>query len=390
MTQRNAHIETLRGLAVLMLVAYHVVGPTAATGLRVEDGHFLRWLDETLEFVRMPLFTFISGYVYALRPADLGSLRPFLRGKIRRLMIPLWVVGGAFFVLQAVMPNVNTHVRIEDIWRVPFFPFAHYWYLQALLLVFALVAALDALRVLQRPLGFTLVFVSATALVIARVVNTFFFSIDGAVYLLPFFLWGLGVSRFKSVLLSDRAMRVLVPIAVVTVVLRQLALHHVVSIEVERHDTLPIIAGFAATVVLVRIAWSNRHLAQLGRYSYGIYLLHVFVTAASRLALQRVGVHSLAALFIGGLLCGVGGPIILEEALDRSPLARMAIFGRRKPLRPTPAEARSAPPSLSASGQDGQLFLAHRPELVAISMGGQAQVSRHTAIPMRPPMLPPL
>ena len=63
------HLDTIRGLACLLLVTYHVVGPDRFTGMRVADGSFYRTvLADGPLLVRMPLFTFLSGFVYAYRP----------------------------------------------------------------------------------------------------------------------------------------------------------------------------------------------------------------------------------------------------------------------------------------------------------------------------------
>lgn len=102
----NLPIETLRGLACLLLVLYHVIGADASLGLRVEDGP-VRWLNDGLAYLRMPLFTFLSGLVYGLRPFA-GNSRAFLVGKVRRLLIPMLFVGTLFAVLQALIPGTNS------------------------------------------------------------------------------------------------------------------------------------------------------------------------------------------------------------------------------------------------------------------------------------------
>ena len=56
----NMRVETLRGLACVLLVLYHVIGIDSSTGMRVEDGP-VRWLNDGLAYLRMPLFTFLSG-----------------------------------------------------------------------------------------------------------------------------------------------------------------------------------------------------------------------------------------------------------------------------------------------------------------------------------------
>lgn len=95
----NRHIETLRGLACFLRVRYHVLGPFPSSGLRVADG-LVRWFNDGLAYLPMPLFTVLSGLVYGLRPFATGdSSQAFLLGKVRRLLIPMLVVGTAFAVV---------------------------------------------------------------------------------------------------------------------------------------------------------------------------------------------------------------------------------------------------------------------------------------------------
>ena len=55
-------IQSLRGLACLLLVVYHVIGATEMQGLRVHDG-WLPQLTAALDAVRMPVFGLLAGAV---------------------------------------------------------------------------------------------------------------------------------------------------------------------------------------------------------------------------------------------------------------------------------------------------------------------------------------
>ena len=83
------NIDELRGFACLLLVSLHVIGHSPEVGMRLEEGSLLRYTADSWLFVRMPLFTFISGLVYALRPVRREHLPDFYSKKLRRLGIPL-------------------------------------------------------------------------------------------------------------------------------------------------------------------------------------------------------------------------------------------------------------------------------------------------------------
>ncbi|MFZ4625773.1 MAG: acyltransferase family protein, partial [Rhodoferax sp.] len=142
----NLQIETLRGLACLLLVAYHMVGADPGNGLRLEDGP-LRWLNDGLAYLRMPLFTFLSGLVYGMRPFA-GNSRAFLLGKTRRLLVPMLVVGTVFAVLQANI--AGTHAVAMPWYLLHIQPVGHFWFVESLFWVFLVIWALECRQWLQR------------------------------------------------------------------------------------------------------------------------------------------------------------------------------------------------------------------------------------------------
>jgi surface polysaccharide O-acyltransferase-like enzyme len=59
------NIDTVRGLACLFIVALHAVGDTPSNGLRLPMTSDWHYAMESIEFLRIPLFTALSGYLYA-------------------------------------------------------------------------------------------------------------------------------------------------------------------------------------------------------------------------------------------------------------------------------------------------------------------------------------
>lgn len=78
-SKKNLSIETLRGIAILLVVIGHVIGSTPDGGMKIDFPHPLRYLYVWIDYIQMPLFTAIAGWVYALKPfshtVGLRSLR---------------------------------------------------------------------------------------------------------------------------------------------------------------------------------------------------------------------------------------------------------------------------------------------------------------------------
>jgi glucans biosynthesis protein C len=148
-TKKDLSVETLRGIAIILVVMGHVIGSKSDGGMKVPDDSFLRHLYFTFQYLRMPLFTVISGWVYALRPARLDKLGDFTIKKIRRILIPLIFVGGTYYIVQSIVPGTNFSYELKDIWRIVIFPYTFYWYLQSLFIVFLIVSVIDSYNLAQ-------------------------------------------------------------------------------------------------------------------------------------------------------------------------------------------------------------------------------------------------
>ena len=57
--KKSLEIETLRGLACLLLVLYHVIGPLGG-GLKIDLGSPFRVIADSMVYVRMPLGSFFD------------------------------------------------------------------------------------------------------------------------------------------------------------------------------------------------------------------------------------------------------------------------------------------------------------------------------------------
>jgi len=315
----DKRIETLRGLACVLLVAYHVVGADPGRGLGVETGP-LRWMNDGLAYLRMPLFTFLSGLVYGLRPFAGGSLAP-LGGKARRLLVPMLVVGTFFAVVQSLTPG--THDAFGPWYLLHLQPVAHFWFVEALFWVFVLVWLLEWRAWLSGPRGYALAVVASCALYLS-VRGWSWLGVEGAIYLLPYFLVGLAVSRFSLLeLLSTPSVKVWVTVAAALAIV---AMGMPVP-NPDRRTVAMLAAGVALCLLAVGSGMTVTWLAGVGRYSYAIYIFHVFFTAFARIALDRLAIDHLPTDMVLGVTLGLAGPMVLARAASRHRWPALLLLG---------------------------------------------------------------
>jgi fucose 4-O-acetylase-like acetyltransferase len=318
--QRNLEIDTLRGFACVLLVSFHVVGVSADMGLRLPADHWLQQINGALAYLRMPLFSFLSGYVYAFRPykPKQSNARGFIQGKMRRLLLPMLTVGTIFALMQNAMPGANQRVTNWGLLHIV--PVAHFWFLEALFIIFLIVVALEHWRLLSTPPRFAGVWaITVMAFVFLQV--TPYFAANGAVYLMPFFLAGLACKRFDLHTVPARRL------AAAVLALAGLWLAALPQ-PLGQGLSLPgLLAGLSAAFLLLRSGWRWRALAYVGSFSFAIYLMHVFFTAGSRMALTRLGVGNLYVLLGLGTLLGIAGPMLAALLIGRSARLKFWLLG---------------------------------------------------------------
>lgn len=327
--RESAQVETLRGLACLLLVAFHVIGNDASMGLHVADDSGWRAFANSLIHLRMPLFTFLSGFVYAYRPATPGTAGEFARRKLWRLYVPLVVVSTLYFAVESVAPGVNTRPALADLPAIYVTSYAHFWFLQAILVIFALVALLERWAVLATLRGWALVFAASVLLFQSGLVKTDVFSLGRAVYLLPYFLLGLAANRHADALRHPALRAAAATAFALTMTLHVLASTGEWGQLADRRTWFATLLSASALLTLLYHTPPARWLEWIGGYSFTIYLYHVFFTAGARAALHGAGVAALPVHVALGVAAGVAGPIALEIVLRRSGVARRVLLGQR-------------------------------------------------------------
>jgi peptidoglycan/LPS O-acetylase OafA/YrhL len=325
--KKSLEIETLRGLACLLLVLYHVIGPLGG-GLKIDVGSPFRVIADSMVYVRMPLFTFISGYIYSLYKIRGNDFSAYVVGKVRRIIVPLFCVGVPFSVLQALGPGVNKDVGVMDALLSFYLPVNHFWFLQAVFIIFTFVGLLEWRGWLRSATRLYLLLAFAAMVFLLPPFALDAFGINGAIYLLPFFV--LGMIGHEKVSEIRQSLKVIGPLVFVLIAL---VLLYVATVNreliVDRRSLVGLLVGCVSCVALLSSNVQVRGLIWLGGYSYAIFLFHVLFAAASRFALGRLGVHDEGVLVLSGVACGLLGPVLLSSIFSRFTLTSVLFLGER-------------------------------------------------------------
>jgi peptidoglycan/LPS O-acetylase OafA/YrhL len=331
--KKDISVETLRGIAIILMVAGHVIGNSAQSGLKLDDDSLLRYFYYSLQYLRMPLFTVISGFIYALRPiTKTTQLKSFMVGKYRRILIPLVVVSTIFFLFRMMIPGTNQSAHLSDIVYIYFFGYAHFWFLQAILTVFVFIAIIEVFQLLSTPRRWLVFFVISALLYFFLKVSFNIFSINQAIFLLPYFLLGYALNRYAEIIFSKRNIILIFVVFITAYTLQQGVYFTEIEVTGFRERMLAFAVGASGITCLFYIRKPVAFLAWMGYYAYGIYLFHVFGTAGMRIVLTRMGIEDISLLFISSLLAGLFFPIFLEIILERYPFFKLYLFGLTTPV----------------------------------------------------------
>ena len=338
---KDDSIETLRGLACLLIVAYHAIPMADAAEGLLNYGY----LGHCFRLIRLPLFTAISGYVYAMHALAPGDFGRFMGGKSRRILLP-WVSvtlltlglravlqNGAGVLSGQAAPSVLQSV-LQALWQ----PIDHLWFLPAIFWVFLATALLEStgrLATFQRWLAACAVaWFGATFLLGA----TSALGAPGFFQLLPFFLFGLGLRRFAAELAGPTAIRAYAVTALVGMAIHQMMWFGWVRLGGTAYNLLVLFTVYGTQGLLFRFRRDVPALARLGHWSFAIYLFHPISISIATRAAAAARLDNLHAVFALKLALGLSLPVGLALVLRRLGPLNLVLLGERGP-RPSAAAA---------------------------------------------------
>lgn len=330
---KNLSIETLRGIAILLVVLGHVIGSGPSGGMKIDFPHPLRYLYVWIDYIQMPLFTAIAGWVYALKPfSAFSGFGSFTRKKALRLLVPMAAVGTLYFFVQYFMPGTNQKGDLSQLWRIYVFPYTIYWYLPSLFLIFLVQYFIDK-KGWMDTLGKWGV-LCIIAIVLSRMNDAWLlhdvpnvFSFKGALNQLPYFFAGVAAQRFAVQLYSRSNIRIMYVMAFLGIFLINAVWFS------DKLSSLCILlyplTQIPTLFLLLSISKHNRFLVWIGGYAYSIYLFHGFGTSGGRILLKMIGVQSVALIFLFASFIAVACSILLDRFFSYFRLSRVLFLGKK-------------------------------------------------------------
>lgn len=343
---KDQSIETLRGIAIFLVVMGHVVLELSRQGVLGKDA-FMIYATESVSYLRMPLFTVISGYVYAMRPVKSGAEAAFLAGKMRRLVLPLLSVGLITVVYSDYRQDGIAFNQLgERAFEIFILNSSHVWYLKALLWILLFAVVLDAAKAIDHlvPWGIILGLTAMMSMAMAGDQRHLiaFMAVGNTLYIAPFFFLGLGLRRFPDAMKQTWIGWSTVGLVVIGMLYQQWEMTWpagTISTELVESMWDPwtyanklaiTVVGLAGTLLLFMVRRPVLGMNLLGHHAYSIFLFHSICYYAAYVGSSKVlNITDPRLLFAAMLCAGLLVPIGLKFLILRMFWSRRLLLGLR-------------------------------------------------------------
>lgn len=321
--KRLSWLDSLKGFAILCVVAGHVVYGYTRAGAYPESAGSEFFLLQLFSSFHMPLFILISGFIYSMVYFDSAGQPKSGKLKVQLLDIAaIYVIFCALMVFFKVIcaKYVNTQMSFSDllyIWKTPIPP---YWYLYVLA-VFYLIGIPLIKQGGRVPLIVGLAVSAVLSLASRFLALTPDFTINIIAFLLLFFLLGVTIQRGIVPLSWPLAIGFFCVACVLYCMFRsedsvtfsgEIAGKPIVS-------TL-VAVGFCFFLfkMFSSVSWlDNRFLSFCGSYCLEIYVLHCFFTAGFRAAFNMAGVTNFWLSFFLNFALSTGLSLAIAIVLKK-------------------------------------------------------------------------
>jgi fucose 4-O-acetylase-like acetyltransferase len=314
---RASWIDCVKGIGILLVVYAHLLSSAYHAGLDIPE-RFFRLSDSIIYSFHMPLFFFVSGLFVEASYRKRGS-RAYFLDRVRRLAYP-YLVWSVLQVTVEILFSGQTQrgAGVPDLLAIPYRPWGQFWFLYALLLMHVLYILAQALGRFAKPALF------AAALVL------FFFTLPTGAFAL-FGFSGHLLFFITGVYLGDWLLRrdglQVTPVVAVLLLLALVGAGYTVFTyliepvrlvgQPEKYIFLFLsILGILACIAIAQLLARRKILdifAVLGKYSLPIFLAHMLVGVATRMALLALGVQNWMLHVVLGVAAALILPVLLQK-----------------------------------------------------------------------------
>lgn len=313
-----------RTFCAMLVVLYHVIGDGPGSGLRLPPDSGLLIFNDILFYLRMPMFAFLAGMSFQQMGVDHLTPKRFFGNIALTMMVPTYLTIIAFAAFSTLLGTGFAIQGPGSVLNLILYPYAHFWFMQSLIVQLAVFYAALKLAPKAAPLVMGLA-IALPVLTDAQFARDLF-SVNGAIALAPYFGLGFLFSwRIEDVIAHRRPL--MIAAAVIGAVMLAVAIWaRVVDEETfGRRSLFTLVLASALILLCFAVVGRIPGLKRLAPFTFYIYLWHPFATSMTRRVLDMAGVDSLTVQVLAGLALGVSIPVLGCLILRRLPYGEILL-----------------------------------------------------------------
>lgn len=329
--EREKWIDYTKVFACILVVIGHLLQGLNKAGIKWNNT-FYDYIDTFIYLFHMPLFMCLSGYLYK-KTASIKNWKDYVKFTLKKLInlgIPYIFFYILYLTINLVFSNeVNTVIGKTEFMNILTQPIAPYWFLYILIYIFIIIPLIE--KLLKNKTKIVLM-VTALIYIYNIIIPIKIYIINMiAQYMLYFYL---GVFIFengiKKVSIKKIAINVLIYIALSIWYFYFVIINNSInnSIIIGIFKTFMAFYGIMVCLNIFRYAdlSKNKFWNTVSKYTFHIYLLHTFFTAAVRILLQKISIDNFYIHFMLGVTLGIIGPIIIGLILNKTKYGNIILF----------------------------------------------------------------
>lgn len=324
------YITFLQSLAVFLVIVGHSV-PAVNEGNTSDS--FIILLHDIIYSFHMPLFFVLSGFLLLnslyRNSKNIINFKEFFKNKLKRLMLPYFVIGTIAYLLKAFLFNRFAYRPVENTFgfylKSLIYPWDNpnisLWFLPTIFII--LITGYFVIKNIKPTKKYlpTIFLSSLLISVLSKYTNIFVLNFSGVLYYFFYFILGFVIYEFRekifSVLENTKIICLLFFLYVILFVIGDSEiLKYIIA-------SLGIFLSFALTLICVKKNKKFLFGIMDGKY-YQVYLLHWFFMPVFRI-LYQLNLINFRLAFILMIIAQLFGPLITIKVINKY-LPRLKVF----------------------------------------------------------------
>lgn len=318
MNQRSDWVDYAKALGIILVVYGHVAKGLSSAGIEAQFKSF-ETITSIIYSFHMPLFFFVSGFFFYNSLKKRGGTKLILR-KLDTVVYPYLIWSIFQGIIEVFLSNYTSgDVTFSEVFSLLWLPRAQFWFLYVLFIFFSVSTIIFSLFSKK-----TVILLFLLSIVLY--VYSPNFSVNLIIRLIKgyfvFFVFGI----FFSLYFKVEQISTLFSLSLLTsgFIISQYLFHVTLGLHYSDIGFESLLLALVSILFLVSLSSQisrlipNKVLANIGKLSMAIYLMHTLASSGARIVLSHiVNIYSFEFHIIAGCLIGILIPLFIVKIMNK-------------------------------------------------------------------------